>query len=135
VNPQCWFGPVGATEKIRLWNPVENPESVLAALVEGYRMGQRSPLRFFPRTSLAFAKARANQDDAAPAWLFALGDVQKEWARPPEDAALFGDPGESFEEAVALCVRGLSAEEVCNEEFIRWSSEFAGWLSQVARKS
>jgi exodeoxyribonuclease V gamma subunit len=134
ASSNCWFGPVGTPDKIKLWKPVEDPESVLATLVEGYRIGQRTPLRFFPRTSLAFAKAMAIQDDAAAARVFALGDVQKEWATPPEDAR-YGRPGERFEEVVALCVRGLSAEEVCDEEFVRWSSVIAGWLSQVERKS
>jgi exodeoxyribonuclease V gamma subunit len=133
VSTESYFGPAGTPQGIKLWKPVDDAATVLATLVEGYRAGQRLPLRFFPRTSLAFAKALAKHDGAEPSWLFLRTSVQNEWARPAGDNGNSGAAGESFDEAVALCVRGI--DEICNEEFRVWSARFAAWLGQVGRKS
>lgn len=122
-------GPVGRPQDIETWLPVEGAAEVLAQLVEGFRRGQRAPLRFYPETSLAFAAEAA--DD--PAEAFASARVQEAWARLAEDAHLPSMVGEKFDEAVALCTRGV--ENVCDAEFVDWARRFSAWLDGLGEGS
>ena len=132
IDAPTQVGPVGKPKDIQSWTPFEDADAILARLVDGYRAGQHEALHFFPRTSLEFAKQRAKfpQD---PLELFRSAKMQSIWAAPAEDA-MFGDAGECFDEAVALCMRGLDEAAICNEEFAQWSADFARWLEATGGK-
>ena len=57
--------------------PVEDPLSLLAPWAEAWQAGQRAPLPFFARTSLAWARAWTREPEAPAA---ALAAALKEWA-------------------------------------------------------
>ncbi|HEB68185.1 MAG TPA: hypothetical protein ENI88_01050, partial [Desulfobulbus sp.] len=75
----CLLRPVGveqvsihvATDTAVCFQPIDDPEAELAPLLRYYRQGMQEPLHFYPRTSLARAKARteiAAANAARKAW-------------------------------------------------------------------
>ena len=134
-----WPGPsragsVKEPDRVQTWHPFADPRSVLTELVEGYRRGRRAPLRFYPRTSLAFA----NQDpgaEADPLEVFRSLEVQAAWSAVVDSSEAWASEGESLDEAVALCVRGLGDAELCNEEFVWWARRFVAWIAEIGGKS
>lgn len=124
------IGSVRKPDELERWEHFTDPHEVLARLVAGYRLGRRRPLRFFPRTSLAFAKAFEGPD-SAPLEVFGSIAVQNEWSQVHESSQSYAEDGEVHDEAVALCVRGLTEPELCNEEFLHWAKTFGDWLEQI----
>ncbi len=81
---------------------------LLGLLVSVFERGQREPLRFFPKTSWAFASALSGGEEAA------LKKAESAWAG-------FGElSGERENEAVTLCFGG--EEDPLNEDFRNLSS-------------
>jgi exodeoxyribonuclease V gamma subunit len=87
-------------EEISVGDPGQVPARLLEGFVELYRTGQRQPLRFFPRSSLAFAEKVFGLDPQDPAVVAAgLAAARKVWeATPRTDAAPI--PGERDDPAV-----------------------------------
>jgi exodeoxyribonuclease V gamma subunit len=123
-------GPVREPGTLREWKHFVNPEAVLAALVEGYRCGLTRPLHFFPRTTFAFNKDRAKNGEGA----VDSPEVQKAWSYIADSMEQHADDGELHEEAVALCMRGLTDAEIFDDEFMRWAEEFAAWIEAIGGK-
>lgn len=82
--------------------PVEQAQEWLEPWIAFWRMGQASPLPFFPRTSLAYAEARVAQPDAPPDK--AMRKALNAWA-PSE--AIAGAVAQKDDPAVALAFRHL----------------------------
>jgi exodeoxyribonuclease V gamma subunit len=126
-------GSIKQAGRLESWDHFEDPLAVLTELVAGYRRGRTTPLHFFPRTSFAFAKARAKLD-LDPQAIFATPSVQQAWSHAPDGSRTFVDAGEVHDEAVALCVRGLEDVDVCNAEFVYWAETFAEWFEAIGGK-
>lgn len=96
---------VARNEVLRL-RPVAEPHAVLAALLDLYRAGQRRPLPFFPRTSLAFVDSGGRDPRAA--------------ARAQWEGERYGNgngyAGEGRQPYYALAFRGV---EPLDDEFER----------------
>lgn len=77
-NESIAIGRNGKNAEGLRFRPVEDPEIPLTALVELFEVGQRSPLPFFPKSSMEFAKQWRSslEDDASASPEAALAKAQ-----------------------------------------------------------
>lgn len=109
----CRLTQVVGNDKAISFPPVENSDEVLAAILDLYWQGLQSPLRFFPETSWAFARASGKglSDSAA------MIKARKKWQ---------GDSfakGEGDDRYYQLCFRNI---DPLNLEFRGNSTAFFG---------
>ncbi len=67
----------------------DDPGELLGDLIDLFRLGQREPLRFFPKTSLAYAEEYSSDSDVFLGNPLDIGKVRKNWSGG------FNRPGES----------------------------------------
>lgn len=94
------------------WGAVSDAAGLLADWLRGWRDGQASPLSFFPRTSLAYARCLAEGGDESRA----LGAALAEW-----EPAFEGKSAQKDDPAIALAFRGHDA--LADPAFARLASE------------
>jgi exodeoxyribonuclease V gamma subunit len=102
---------VGRDAEIQ-FRPVDDPKSLLLALLELYWRGLSAPLKFFPKTALAFVRAE-------------MATAAKSSARDPKaaaaiewDGAAFGKrPGEKSNACFGLCFRYRTSADLDDEVY------------------
>lgn len=115
----------GASET---WNEVPDAPARLAALVHGFRDAHACPLPFYPLTSEAWWKQwKLATDDDTRRSVFLREQVRTAW----DEASRFNSEPEALREAVKLCVRGLTPDEIASEEFAHWAQTIFGAIDEV----
>lgn len=123
----------GSTETWNGVGPEEDAATVLAELVRGYRSAHEHPLAFYPATSAAWWNRWVEQSMpldleqvgvAERVAIFLDEKVRGVWDEPSS----FGPTVESQREAVRLCVRGRSVEEIADAGFAHWAKTVFGGI-------
>lgn len=114
-----------ATDKSYIFTTPENPLSILDRLITIYKNGIKTPVKFFPASSMAYANSLFNQNNNKKKSNSPQSDLIPDEMKKANNEFLgnMNKQGECESEEVKLCFRHIERELILDKEFCLLSED------------